>query len=404
MAAVNRRIAIPRKMSTAAHSITELKRIHRAARKTLKTAHGRITTGVAAGMDAADPTVFLTPREASAVVLLLAAERGWNRSVIETMTVPTARADAQDGREGAIFITDLNKPRSGRSGRHRTASLGDGAGGDVLAAIIEATEPARRRLSEIGTPTERLIVYCNYWGTSVHVGLPVHEVGIAWAEDEQLKDDGGAPLVPSARRLRKTLQVLDRQPRQNSRAVHNRTYVATDETVRQDVAIAILGGQEHALQTAEATMAARVLDARLVKLVATDPDTASRETGLSKNTLIDVVGGRRETAAVACSDMHSSPWQAPGTLCRCSFLLCLTCGNAVATPQHLPKLVYLRQSLEALSSSIPEDVWRQHWAAHYARVHDVLASIGSAEEQANATVTDGDRALIDELLTGRLDA
>lgn len=411
LAVMNRRLPLSASDPSESYSVPELRRIHRAARRTVRAARDRIVASTDVGgtiPDLGRPDYFLTPREAAASILLLACERGWNRSVIEDMSVPRARADAQDGSEPPIFIADMEKPRAGRDGRHMNASLASGAGGEAIAAVIEATEPARRHLGSQGIATDRLIIYRRYRsvdGTQgIRVGLPKHEVGIEWAEEHGLKHDDGSSMSPSARRIRKTLQVLDRQPRQNSRAVHNRAYVMPDPQVRRDAVVAVTEGQELALRTAQATLAARVIDRTTYDLIKRDPEAASEKTGLPAPVLIEVAEGARDTAATACLDMFDSPWQPDGALCRSSFLLCLLCRNAVATPAHLPKLVYLRSALEALSSTVPSEVWNDQWAAHYARTLDAIASIATPEEQQTARPSDEDRALIDSLIAGRLDA
>jgi hypothetical protein len=351
---------------------------------------------------------FPTAREAAAMGILLACERGWNRSVVEDLEVPSSRADAQDGSEEPIFIADLEKPRSGRDGRHQQASISSGSGMEALQLIATATNLTRRAMANRGTPTNRLIVYRNVRGTGdlFRMGLPVHATDSEWAKEMRLVDDNGQQLSPSFRRIRTTLQVMDRQPRQNTRSVHNRAYVMSDPAVRREAATIVAAGQEMALRVAEGNIAMKVMDKEMLALIEKDVAAASELTGISPDVLIDLSLGARDTATVACTDMTSSPWGKSGDPCGVSFLLCLACRNAVVTPDHLPRLVFLQQAMGNLGGTLVSAVWEARWQPHYSRLSDALDRISTSEErQASLTrVTDADRSMVEALLRGGMDA
>lgn len=351
---------------------------------------------------------FPTAREAVAMGILLACERGWNRSVIADVMVPSSRADAQDGTERPIFVADLEKPRSGRDGRHRQASVSSGSGAEALQWILAGTDLTRQTMRSLGTPTSRLIVYRNSRGTGdrFQTGLPVHETGVAWVTEVGVLDDNGGVLNPSFRRIRTTLQVMDRQPRQNSRSVHNRVYVMSDPAVRREAAGIVADGQEFALKVAEANIAAKIMDKEMLALIGRDVVAASEQTGISPDVLIDLSLGARDTATVGCTDMTSSPWSKDGELCGVSFFLCLACRNAVITPDHLPRLVFLQQALENLGGTLESAVWAAQWEPHYLRLGEALDRISTPEERqaSMARLTDADRSKVESLLRGQLDA
>lgn len=110
--------------------------------------------------------------------------------------------------------------------------------------------------------------------------------------------------------------------------------------------------------------------------------------------------GSADTPVAACQNFLVNP--RTGTVCTDSFMLCLACPNAVATPRHLPRLVTLHAALEELSSALPSDVWRARWQEHYLRLCSLLELHSTPAERAaaraNATATEKDN--IDRLLRG----
>ena len=91
--------------------------------------------------------------------------------------------------------------------------------------------------------------------------------------------------------------------------------------------------------------------------------------------------------------------------CTASFLLCLACGNAIATRRHLPRLAYLQQALDELRAVLGPAVWDQDWREHHLRIRSLMNAHPTAAERtaALAEVTDTDRILIDRLLRRKLD-
>src|SRR5262249_3570370 len=47
---------------------------------------------------------------------------------------------------------------------------------------------------------------------------------------------------------------------------------------------------------------------------------------------------------------------------------CFACGNAVAVPRHLPRIIYLHEAMTALRSALSPAAWSLDWAQHHARV------------------------------------
>ncbi|MGW6405515.1 hypothetical protein ACWFRP_47000, partial [Streptomyces sp. NPDC055134] len=126
--------------------------------------------------------------------------------------------------------------------------------------------------------------------------------------------------------------------------------------------------------------------------------------GLPLDVARQVASGNLDTAVGACEDVEHSPLSGGG-LCQVSFLLCFACPNALATARHLPRIVYLFQSLESLRSVVPSTVWTADWASHHRRVGDLLDQHTDPHQHPAllARITGQERDLIDRLLERRLD-
>uniref|UniRef100_A0AAU1UM60 Uncharacterized protein n=1 Tax=Streptomyces sp. NBC_00119 TaxID=2975659 RepID=A0AAU1UM60_9ACTN len=72
---------------------------------------------------------------------------------------------------------------------------------------------------------------------------------------------------------------------------------------------------------------------------------------------------------------------------------------------HLPRIVYLFQSLQALRSAVPAAVWTADWETHHRRVGDLLDQHTDPGQHPAllAKLTGKERDLIDRLLERRLD-
>jgi hypothetical protein len=114
--------------------------------------------------------------------------------------------------------------------------------------------------------------------------------------------------------------------------------------------------------------------------------------------------GDVQTATADCADVGNSPWPAPDGGCGASFLACLGCPNARAHPGHHACLAHLHEALTNLRSVLPPDTWEADWGDPHARLTDLKAKLGAGQwAHALDRVTDDDRILINDLLTGDLD-
>jgi len=341
--------------------------------------------------------LFLTMPEAAALAVLLVCDQGWNRSVLDAMTVPDDMPGAgEDSLD--IYRAGIVKRRRPARARYSSANLpdtGPGSPGRLIRQAIEATQPARITLATLGTPTDRLLVSRRdqFRGRQdmFFLGAPPGDSMRRWAVGA---GPDGEPLQVSLRRLRRTVQVLiRREPAQNSQQVHESAYVLRDPAALPEAEQVTAQGLTNAVSHARATVKMRMLlEAGPGQLAA---GAAGQQQALADGTL--------DTATGACLDFTNSPFGTPGQPCTASFLDCLACSNAVATRRHLPRLAWLHRALDELRATAPPATWERDWQAHFLRLTSLLEdNTAAAERQAAAlTASDDDRELIAGLLRGR---
>jgi hypothetical protein len=236
----------------------------RAGHRAVTARHARALGG--AGPQHTWARLFLTMPETAALAVLLVCDQGWNRSVLDVMTVPDDTPGAgEDGLD--IYRAGIVKRRRPARARYSSANLADTgprSSGRLIRQAIEATESARITLAALGTPTDRLLVsrrdqfrgrqdmFC--------LGAPPGDSMRRWAAGDGLADPDGKPLQVSLRRLRRTVQVLiRREPAQNSQQTHESAYVLRDPAILPEAEQVTVQGLTDAVSHARATMKMRLL-------------------------------------------------------------------------------------------------------------------------------------------------
>ena len=364
-------------------------------------AHHRVLGG--AGPQHTWGRLFLTGEELYALAVLLVAAEGWNRSVLEAMTVPTHHPAAAD--EIQIHLVQIDKRRRPPRLRHTSNNLvddGPGSAGRLMGQAIEATELARLSLGLLGAPSDRLLICRGYRADTAHCGFLLgapKEGARRLSRRTALTGDDGKIRPVQLQPLRRTVQVrLHRSPAQNSRDTHDSLYVLRDASTSAHAADTVARGLGDALTHARTVTAMRMLlgdDAQVLFELADHPDLARA-----------VLAGRADTATGACTDFTGGPHAPAGQPCPASFLSCLACRNAVATRRHLPRLVYLHRCLESLRGAVSQAVWELDWREHHQRLSALLnAHTTAVEREAHLqAVSAHDKSLIDRLLRRKLDA
>jgi hypothetical protein len=277
--------------------------------------------------------LFLTMPEAAALAVLLVCDQGWNRSVLDAMTVPDDMPGAgEDGLD--IYRVPVLKRRRPPRARHTSANLvdaGPDTSGRLIRQAIEATEPARLTLAALGEPAGQLLVSRRATPagkTMFCLGVPPSDSLRRWAASAGLAGDGGPGHV-SLRRLRRTVQVLiRREPAQNTTQTHEQVYLLRDPATRPEAEQVTAQGLTDAVGHAREVMQMRMLlDAAADRL--TDyTGTPQQAQALADGTL-DTATGRAWTTPTARSARRASrapprswtAWPAatrslPGGTCR----------------------------------------------------------------------------------------
>jgi hypothetical protein len=319
--------------------------------------------------------LFPTVSEIVAGAVLLLCHEGYNRSVVDQLTVPDSAATAAD--EMDAYRTPTDKPRRGRSARHQTNILVDdgiNSVGRAIRWITEATEPARHYLGTHGVPTDRLLVSWARDGEEPILGIP-HYNSARYAAAKWWPD--GVEAVANFAKLHRThVTRIKRQPEHHTRGTFLKEYLLLDATAQEAALATAREGLEAALAPARKRLAIRV--------VRSNSD----------------VGEQSDTAVASCGDYDHNP--RTGAKCSDSFLMCLRCANALAGPRHFPRIVCLHDAMENLRSAIDSKTWAEDFAPYYldvvAFLREELTPAQIAE--ARAQVTDEDRRTIERLLWG----
>ncbi len=379
------------------------------------------TIAAAGGVRKVTAALFPTKADLVALAVLFVCEAGFNRSVIETLPAGHRRPDGTIG-DVEIRTVATDKPRRGAR-RHSTHNFVDTnlavegvdlVGLSAYRLALDITAGAHRVLEDLGHPSDRLLVHWsgqrNEHGLRLQAELPLAESEIEWAEALGLRTDPDANgeimvLRATLPELRRTFQVLGRRPAQNTLRTHVRSYLARSTVGREEARETIAAGLTDALAATRAVTLAKVLSPADVEAARSDPDRVAARFGVSVATLHKVLSRRADTVLAGCTDFHHSPHAPAGEACPASFLACLVCPNALATPAHLPVQVAVQDALSEIASAVDEDTWAARYAPHLARLTDLLNGHTSPTERddARGQLTPVESERIRRLLTRDLD-
>jgi hypothetical protein len=233
----------------------------------------------------------------------------------------------------------------------------------------------------------------------------------AWARRHDLPADTATDtpgraeqLSATLRRLRLTYAELAQRP-----VAHTDATLANEYLVRNRGNLAeyqrVVGA---ALVEQVGKAAARARIGRLSEQDIADagqhPDRVAERHGMDTATLRRMMSGELDTIMGACIDHTNSPHTAAGQPCRASFMLCLSCPCARATPSHLPAQVQVHDELERRKAAVTPLRWAQRFAMPHAQLTDLLERAGvAAVADARSAVTVTERELVDRFLDRELD-
>ena len=382
--------------------------------------------------------LHLSGVEAAAFAVLLVGLTGQNRDAILAAPATHHRPDGYTGAAGTAMVA-LDKPRRGAL-RHMDVALtslprwaGPAASHDATEELMDSTdrsdlhspfgvylllhELAARARQILGT--DRLFAwYCASGGGPGRPGRGLRTaidscLVRAWARRHDLPTDVDAAtdttspveqLSVTLRRLRLTHAELAQRP-----------IAHTDATLANDYLLRNRGNLAEYQRVVAATLVEQVgkaaARARIQTLSEEDvaeahahPGRVAARYGMDSAVLQRMLAGEMDTVMGACVDHTNSPHTAAGQPCRASFMLCLSCPCARATPSHLPTQVHAHDELQRRKAAATPLRWAQRFALPHAQLADLLDRAGvAAVADARSAVTDVERELVERFLDRELD-
>lgn len=369
--------------------------------------------------------LHLSAEECVAGAVLMAVMTGQNSGVLLKTKAVHHRADGYADGIGTVLVGQRKKRRGSRA--HMTLALSDipdwinvpdGLG--ELSSRDELHTPFGLYvlLHELTSRSRELVgsdlLFVGWRGSSASQGrglAPVSERGIgAWAKARGLladaPDQEGNPVPLSV-----TFGLL----RLSYVELHQKTVAHTEQTLATDYLArnrgnitayrrVVAAALHEEVGKASARAAMVVLTKADLDRAGTDLDGVARKYGVAAVVLKKMIDGALDTVMNACVDHENSPHAPSGQPCRASFLVCLECPCARALPRHLPVQILVHDRLEARKGEMTPLQWVQRFAGPKARLTDVLERHGpAAVDDARASTTDEDRAMVARFLNRELD-
>ncbi|MDT9686674.1 hypothetical protein RND61_32110 [Streptomyces sp. TRM76323] len=370
------------------------------------------------GIRAVASRLHLTHHEIGAAAVLLLCLTGQNYSTLAAATTAHHRPDGHAGGTPTAQL-DLVKPRRGSRKAAMTGALRDvPAAPDqvredlstpfgVYDLLLDLAAPARARLG-----TDSLFAYYNAkdpCGRGFRQGLPKALLQL-WGKATDLvcdaPDDEGrpVPLHIDSRRLRMTWLEINQRPVAHTESTLANEYLARNRgnlTEYQKIVADVLDQQVSRARTAPPIP---VLSAQDIEQARTEPKAVAARHQMDTATLQQLITGRLDTVLAGCTSPLQSPFTPAGKPCGASFLLCLSCPCARATPAHLPVQVLVLDALTARKQQMTPLRWAERLAEPVARLTDLLGHYAPAVvADARAGATAADHALVERFLTRGLD-
>ena len=354
-------------------------------------------------------SLFPAAHEVYAAMILLVHAKGLNLSVMARIKASDIRRlpGFKPGRW--IYQVDVDKPRRG-SDRYSSITFA-GRAARLLQRILAIGEPARDTLDRLGIAEDPLFVACLKGSSARHESgvfvtdwMDAHGAAAAWHERVDVCGPDGEPLRVSLKRMRLSVQVIRGEAMGNCVDVSVSVYRGPDPQTHEQVRPVVVQGLNDAVMDAKRRVAARISESEATA-ARTDPAPLAARFGVSEKAVKALLAGRLDTATAACLDIMHSPHEIDRAgPCTASFLVCVECPNAVATPDHIPKIVAIRDALVVAARSGAPAVRERHYARHVAAFDDLLSQVPEPElRRARAAMTPADIEAVTQLLNRSLD-
>lgn len=310
--------------------------------------------------------LFLVERDLRPLLTLAVGLSGRN---VETIKELTADCEVL---EGHAVRVELTKRRRGPAGMFDHTHWEIGKPGQSL-HTPGGFYLLVRKLTQLGRSFSGTDSLWSIWSArrghvaAFEASLTRGPGSLVWQHELGLLDDEGEPLRLSLPRLKKTVDIrttrdtgghLPSSTRSNSMSVLFSNYLRGDDSVREwagDVITAALSGAE---------LDARATQARVLSGVGDQCESpvqrAAAELGVTASTAGNLLAGGLDTVFTACQDIEHGPFEADRR-CSASFLMCLSCQNALISAHHIPRLKGLLAWLVGQWAGLDAGTW---WTRH----------------------------------------
>jgi hypothetical protein len=359
------------------------------------------------------PTVW----DMSAAAVLLICLTGHNLSTVLSLPAEPHRPDGDSGSGPKTALVGMLKPRRGRGRAHMNIALTDiGAEGDgridvssafgVYEAIRELSAPVRAR-----SGSDLLLGYLG-----IKQGLAfrpeLHHTAVSrWSRSKQIVRDapgtgGGEAEVLSidTRRLRMTWLQINERPVAHTEQTLANDYLARNRGNLAEYQKVVADTLQEQVITARRQVRMQTMTAEQAERAASEPEVIAAEINVAPTVLTDLMAGGLDTVLGGCIDFLGGPHTAQGQSCAASFLMCLSCPCARATPAHLPVIVAVHDRLQGKANEMTPLRWAQRFAGPVAQLTDILNRYPTiAVEDARTHISPAQRDLVEQFLRRSLD-
>lgn len=362
--------------------------------------------------------LYPTCMDMAAATVLLICLTGHNLSSVLSLRADPHRPDGDAGGPKTALV-EMIKPRRGSRAYMNVAFTGtDIASGvedanrvdlstsfAVYELLCELSEPVRS-----GSASDLLLGYfTTKAGPRFQPAMDRGAIG-RWSRSKKLftpadkEGDEPVPLLIDTRRLRMTWLQLHQKPVGHTEITLANDYLARDrgnlaeyqQIVAKTLDEQVSAARQHALM--------QTLTVEQVERACTDPETVAKQVGVTPETLDELLSGKRDTVMAGCVDHTNGPYSSAGQACTASFLLCLSCPCARATPAHLPVIAAVHDRLHAIALEMAPLRWTQRFAGPATQLSDIMGRYSSAQlADARGNLTEAHRELVDRFLSRSLD-
>ncbi|WP_457149523.1 hypothetical protein [Mycobacteroides abscessus] len=369
-------------------------------------------------------SLHLSANEAAAFAVLLVGLTGQNPSTIAKAPAVHHRPDGYSTGLRTASIA-LDKPRRG-SRRHMDVALTDfpvwakdrsdsiaeteSEKLDLLSAfgvytlLVELAGPARKAVG-----TDQLLVWWSPTGgksTGRGFRTRFHSDRVRdWSEAKKIPaDTGGLHLEVTLERMRLTFNELQQRPVAHTDNTLANEYLARNRGNLLEYQKVVAAALAEQVDKADTLARLHTLSTEDVLSAQHDPGAVASRHGMDIGTLKRLLAGDLDTVLGGCIDHTHGPYSAAGQPCEASFIMCLSCPCARATPQHLPVQVLVHDEILARRANMTPMAWTNRYGLAHAQLIDLLNRAGEAAvEDARSNATQLQRELVQRFVNRDLD-